>query len=298
MTTVFTKLLERHGVSYMVDQGHHHARPGWIQFDCPFCGTSSGKYHMGFREEGAYVNCWRCGRHDLLETLKVLTGLGYGDLKDDLVALRSRTARLPHLDAERLVGPELILPRGIGALRRPHREYLRSRGFNPRLLAKVWGVRGIGCEGGRLAWRVFIPIYQGGVMVSWTTRSIGRAEPRYISARGNQELVDHRSILFGEDMCRHAVIVVEGPFDVIRIGPGAAACLGTGISRDHLVKLSRYPVRVVCLDSEPVAQRKARELVNLLSVFPGDTYNVVLDAKDPAEASDREIRRLRKEFLE
>lgn len=275
---------------------HHHSREGWVQFDCPFCGRGSGKFHMGYRISGAYVNCWRCGRHDLYETLKELLDVSYPVLKEIIDDLRSRTSSVPRSESRTHRRRELLIPKEVGPMLRVHRDYLRARGFNPRKTARLWGLQGIGLAR-RLAWRIFIPIHSGGRLVSWTTRAIGKTKARYITCPAEYELIDHRTILFGEDYCRDSVVVVEGLFDAMRIGPGAVAALGTNISADQIMKLAKYPSRCICFDNEPQAQRKARRVAEQLSVFPGRTVVVCLDAKDAAEASEREIRQLRKEFL-
>ncbi len=295
----FEDFLQRHGIDHVGGDGHHHARSGWIQIDCPYCGAGSGQYHMGFNVRGAYLNCWRCGPHDLLDSLKMMTGLEYRDLKDDLDSFRALTSRLRRSDDPAMIHRELQLPKGRGALQPSHRRYLRDRGFDPRSAVKLWRLQGIGLTSpGNLSWRIFIPIYQESRLVSWTTRAISqKAKLRYITASAEGELVDHRTILFGEDFCRNTIIVTEGPFDAMRIGPGAVACLGTGISQEQVLKISQYPTRVICLDNEPIAQKKAKELANQLAVFPGDTHLVTLDANDAGSASAEEIEELRKEFL-
>ena len=94
------------------------------------------------------------------------------------------------------------------------------------------------------------------------------------------------------------MVVVEGPFDAMRIGPGAVAVMGTGWSRAQLLAISKFPVRAVVFDSEPEAQERARRLCHDLSVFEGKTSRIQLDAADPGSASKAEITRLRKYFLE
>jgi len=61
-----------------------------------------------------------------------------------------------------------------------------------------------------------------------------------------------------------------------------------------VLRLSRYPVRGVCFDSEPAAQRRAHELVDLLSAFEGETFNIQIDSKDPGCATDSEVATIRK----
>jgi hypothetical protein len=57
--------------------------------------------------------------------------------------------------------------------------------------------------------------------------------------------------------------------------------------------LIKYPVRVVCFDNDPEAKRRARRLVEQITPFPGETYYVELDSKDPDSATERELTKLR-----
>jgi hypothetical protein len=53
---------------------------------------------------------------------------------------------------------------------------------------------------------------------------------------------------------------------------------------------------VVCYDATPEGQEAARKLCDRLDVFPGETFNVRLGAKDAAEASEADVSRLRETF--
>jgi len=284
----FIDILSQHDIPYLTE-GHHHCRTGWIQFDCPYCGRDSKKYHMGYSLDQNYCNCWRCGHHSLVNTLMEITLLSYGECQNLLKDIRPERQ-----EKERVIG-QLKLPKNIGPLQTPHIQYLQSRGYVPKELEMMWGIKGIGVAA-NLAWRVFIPIHHFGEIVSWTTRSISKGPDttRYLSASPQEEAVSHKTLLYGEDYARHSIIVVEGPFDVWRIGPGAVATLGTGYKQSQLAKMIRYPVRAVCFDNERAAQQRAYNLVEQLSAFPGQTSNIVLDSKDAGEATEQEIRKLRK----
>jgi len=288
----FKDILQEYNIP-IAPAGHHHAREGWIQIDCPYCGRDSQGWHMGYSIEGNFVNCWRCGSHRLINTVMEITGLSYREVKKLLDDLETE-----HFEREKPLG-KLVLPTGIKDLHSAHKKYLYNRGFKWRKLVHVWKIFGIGIAP-RLSWRIFIPIHYHGEVVSWTTRSISNNPKtvRYISAGENEEAMPHKELLYGEDFARHAVIVVEGIFDVWRIGPGAVATFGSGYSQEQLERIAKYPTRAICFDSEPEAQKRARKLVNDLSVFPGETYNVILDMKDAAEESSKNIKRLRKEILE
>ena len=109
----------------------------------------------------------------------------------------------------------------------------------------------------------------------------------------------HKSVLYGADHARHAVVVCEGPIDCWAIGPGAVATLGTAYTQAQALALARYPVRAVCYDAEPDAQRRAARLCQTLAAFDGTTVNVVLETgKDAAAASKAEVAELRKRYLE
>lgn len=272
-------------------EGHHHCRPGWIQIDCPFCGLGTDGFHMGYNLHFNYVNCWRCGKHSVLETLVLLTGLSWVECKKLVGSLDSK----PIPKSERPTG-KLQIPKGIGPLLRAHKRYLRGRGFDTDELVRVWNLGGIGISS-QLRWRVFVPIYLREKMVSWTTRSLVDSGVRYLSAKPEQEAISHKSLLYGEQYCRHSIIVVEGPADVWTIGPGAVGTCGTGYSIKQVTRMAKYPVRAICFDNEPVAQQRARELCALLEGYPGETYNVTLDGNDANSSSQRDIRKLRKHFL-
>jgi DNA primase len=188
----------------------------------------------------------------------------------------------------------LVFSKGVGDLRKAHREYLRGRGFDVEALISLWRIQAIGIAS-RLQWRVFIPIFYHGEVVSWTTRSISdRVEMKYITARPTEEKMPSKSVLYGEDYAGHSVLIHEGPLDVWKVGPGALCTLGTSFSIAQVEKLSKYPRRVVCYDAEREAQQRARSLCDLLAPYDGETLNVLLDSKDPGSASDREIKRLRR----
>ena len=286
----FIEILQTLNIPYMTE-GNHHCRAGWIQLDCPFCGKGAGKYHMGYSIRGNFVSCWKCGGHSLVASIAEAADVPRkqaAKLLEDLVTEASN-----ELTPDKRRG-KLVLPKGLGPLLPRHVRYLRGRGFDPEQLEKLWKVQGIGLSS-KLSWRVFIPIIYRGETVSWTTRAVQRdAALRYVSASEEQEAIPHKTLLYGEDYVRHACCIVEGPIDAWRIGPGCVATCGTGYSRAQVLRMSRYLVRAICFDNEPVAQQRARKLANMLSVFPGETMICTLDAKDAAEASDKEIKLLRK----
>jgi hypothetical protein len=199
----------------------------------------------------------------------------------------------------------LRVPPQVGPLLPAHRKYLEFRGFDPDEIVETWGVGGIGNFAGNLSWRIYIPIHQGGKVVSWTTRSIADMPGwpsiatgslvRYRNAPDRDSAVSARDVLYGADKARHAVIVVEGQLDAWAIGPGAVAVGGLGASMSQLAQIGRFPLRVICLDNTSEGIDAGEEMARNLEPYAGETVLVQLETgKDAASASKAEIEELRR----
>lgn len=284
------QFLQERGIEYRKFPDHHHCTPDFIQFDCPRCSPNSGKFRLGWNIHHHYFVCWKCGKLPTQETWSSLSGL-FGRVLQQ--TLKSLDSRIPISTVSRPMG-NLELPAGLGPLKYAHRQYLLSRRLSPKQVEKIWNVKGIDHTNPQLAWRLFIPVIADDECVSWTTRAITDNTPkRYINARHDQEKYSLKNVLYGSDLCTNSIIVVEGPLDAWRIGPGAVATFGLAYTRPQLLQMAHFSNRIICLDSEPEAQKVAERLENDLLPFPGRTRRVVLDAKDPCSASDKEISKLR-----
>lgn len=281
-----TEVLDELGIPYRRAGEHHHIRGDWIGVDCPLCGPGSGSFKLGLK--GRAASCWNCGPQNQAWMLHLLSSNPYPKVLELLKATGSH-ARPPGIKPR----GKLVLPQGLLPLQPLHRNYLKSRGLDPDEMEQVWGFKGFALHP-QLAWRVFIPITLRGKTVSWTTRATGDHPLRYISAAADQEAVPRNEVLFGEDFVHHTVLVVEGPLDAVRIGPGAAATLGVKYSQAQLLCIARFPVRLICYDQEPAAQKQAARLCRELAAFPGVTRQVVLNSKDPGSCTGKELRELRR----
>lgn len=292
----FEEVLDELGIPHKGSGEHHHTTQGFIQIDCPWCSKGDGRFRMGIpKNRPTFARCWTCGMHKLLDSLIESTGLGYNAVK---TVLRGLTLLGEPEPVRGRRGP-LKRPPGVGPLLPIHKKYLISRGLNISTVENLYGLKGIGLEGGHLAWRIYIPVHHREVEVSWTTRSIDPKSPkRYWSASPEEESMPLKDLLWGEDLAGNSIAVVEGPFDAMRIGPGAVATCGVVVTPAQKAKITRYPLRVICMDNSPDAQRVALNLCSELQAHPGRTINVVLDAADPGEASNKEIELFRKEFLD
>ena len=271
---------------------HHHVSHRFTGIDCPLCSPASGKFKLGILNGTTFSTCWSCGSVNLGYALSQTTGFDLGYIWGLLKGID------PVAKPQRIRG-KLQLPEGLLDDFPPaHIDYIKGRGFDPEYLRRVWGVKAIGLAP-KLAWRLWLPIHFQGELVSWGTRAIGDVpnKLRYRNANPEQEAIPAKTLLHGEDYVRWSIIVVEGFFDSYKIGPGAVATMGTTYTTDQVARISKYPKRAICFDNSTIAQIRARALCDELSVFPGKTYLVELDAPDPGSASKKEIRQLRKRFL-
>lgn len=290
----FLELLKRYGVPTAAHGESPHVTEGWVGADCWLCSPRSGKFKLGHNlRSGAWI-CWTCGR--VGSPAQILAALAGISLAQALAELKG--VRLPAWVPSEAPTGFLRKPAGVlDELPPVHARYLHSRGFNAKSIRAIWGVGAIANQP-RLGWRLYIPIFDAsGREVSWTTRAIGRGK-RYHSASPGEESVHHKRLLYGEHLAGRSAVVVEGPTDAWRIGPGAVATLGVGYSRAQVLRLSRFASRTVCFDNSPEAQKRARALCAELAGFRGETTLIELSGEDPATSPAREIAEVRASFLD
>lgn len=275
-------------------EGHEHCRAGWVQLDCPWCTPGAHHWRLGISLSWLSCNCWACGHKSTIQAIALSCQRSYKEVEGLL-----GTVERPLTPAEIKPRGRLVLPAGLGPLLPAHKRYLSGRGFDPEELERLWNLKGLG-QTPALPWRLWIPLVYQGRVVSWTTRKISDKAGlrRYLTAAPGEEEISHKHLLGGEDYCRHAVVVCEGPLDAMAIGPGAVWTGGLAYTRQQLNRIAKYPVRVVCFDSEPEAQKRARQLCQDLHLYPGSTYRVELESdNDPASADRAEVAELRQRFL-
>lgn len=291
----FEEFLEDNGVECGTE-GNKHCHYGWINFDCPYCSPDTGYWRMGYNLERAYCYCWVCAYHRLDNVISKIRGTRHGTAGIiDHLDMPFPDAKQKHLNRKPFQRPSFV-----NAMGRIHRHYLLERGIDPKKASILWALRGIGANAPkRLAWRIYIPIYYEGMEISYTARSVAdncADADRYRTAEIDEETIPHKQVLFGEDLVTGSTIaVLEGPLDVVKVGPPCVATFGLGYSREQLLRIGRYPRRFICMDNQSHAQERARQMVDELSVFPGETFNVVLDSgKDPGDISKKELNQFRR----
>lgn len=172
---------------------------------------------------------------------------------------------------------------------RNHRNYLRSRHFRPDQLADTWDIEGTKYLSGEWNWRLVFPIYDSqGVAQAYCGRSIDPdIKPKYKMTNNADMRVDPCKLLYGIHLVQDTVIVVEGPTDVWRLGPGAVATLGIDWKPEQAHILAGIPRRIIMFDPDDKAQRQAAKLAERLSMFRGSTELISDIPCDPGNMSQR-----------
>jgi len=287
------ELLSDNGID-STSEGHNSAE-GWIQYKCPFCGDTSD--HLGYSLDGSAFNCWRCGKHGLKETLKELLNTTESKIDFLLSQYRSRPALVSKREKNKRP-TEIQLPSYSKKLTSLHRNYLWRREFDPDEIIKKYQVKGT-ANLGKYKFRIIIPIFHNGVLVSYIGRDItGKSKLRYKACTKENEVRPHKHCLYGlEHTMNDCVVIVEGITDMWRLGAGAVAQFGLIQSIEQLKLLKNFKRRFIFLDSGNNESKRAKELASALSIFKGENIIVDIDEGDPDSLSDKEAKDLMKTLV-
>lgn len=173
----------------------------------------------------------------------------WDDLFLDILKPKTKLGqRIKNYLYERNIGMEII--------RKYHLRYCDKR-----------AVRGKNNMGRRFHARIMIPVLQRGKLVYWQGRTIKKeVKDKYKNpTEGLDVKVGAKDTLFGLDAARGRaqVIVVEGIFDAIKIGPGALALLGKGLdeARMRMIKENGATSMIIFFDKD-VPQEERQEMLN------------------------------------
>lgn len=262
-------LFHQHNIEYW--ESGKNVADGNINVCCPWCDDKSN--HGGFTPDNRYI-CWRCGSHSAYKTIFKLTGQYHKFEKTNSIYTK------PKGEVKNI---EIVLP-GIN-LQPMHKKYLCKRGFNPDELELMYGLKGTLTTPESIKYRIVIPIYDiNKKLVGWQARTIGNQEPKYMNLKGQN--IKH--VLFAEYLLpdKKFVIVVEGPFDCMKLGIGAVSTLGAGYTQEQVLKLSNYENIFILFDNDSAGKEKAKKLNTELNILGCKAKTMeLIGVNDPGEYS-------------
>ena len=234
--------------------------------------------------------------HPITEVLHLVLGLPIPEVKRVLAKYRGRPffRKRSQIEPRVNINPFKLPPNF--PLKAPGRRYLASRGFSPTHVEGEWKISQTGpvssLDGISYNYRILIPIYWDGKMVSFQSRDItGKSDRKYIACPMRREEIHHKNIIYGkQDKLRRSngIIVVEGVTDVWRFGTSAAATFGTSFKMEQVLELAKLNDKFfIVFDNEPHAQEQAHKLMIKLKTL-GKTVYIKKVVGDPGEMTQTE----------
>ena len=292
--------LQEAGISY-TESGKNVSRD-WIGISCPYCGDQSN--HCGINVKSKVFSCFRCGTKGRITKL-------IGELENKTFSSVQQTIKKftkKEKYAHTQSGKEKIQSNGLVAsliseiseiLCKRDGDYLVSRGFEPRSLADNYGI--LSCKPtSEYCQRILIPYNVSGRTLTFSSRDTsGKSKLKYKHCPVSQSVAAPKELLFGIDHAtKDTCVVVEGCFDVFRVGFGAVALSGIQYTRKQVLVLSRFKRIFLLFDPETQAQESAVKLANDLSFCSASVEILKLDIDcDPGDMKEDDVKCLRKEIF-
>ena len=299
--------IERFALRYHIPtftSGFKQCSKGWIHLDCPYCSGNPGP-HLGWNISKGYFNCFRCGFHSVNDVVQTLCHVDYRGAKEIIKefggqSTENRRQVIQRPDIRPQVRAQASLPPGCAPVEEMHIAYLEKRKLDPDLIIPKYKLLGTGwMSSNGWGWRLVIPVYQDGVITTYTTRDItNKSEIRYKACPADWEAVNIKDTVYGLNFCKtDSVVIVEGAFDVFRLGDGAVCGWGIEWRDTQRILLERFHHRYVMFDGgEPGALKAAFKLAHALEAFGGENEVLELTQGDPSDFTQLTADRLMEEL--
>jgi DNA primase len=272
-----------------------HTTSGWIEIHCPFRDCSDPSYHMGIHIKSGVFHCWVCKRKGgaamlvstLLKTSFHNANKIINEFADSIIINPEEPPKPAYLKP----------PKGIGPPNDLVSAYLSSRNFNPPEIINKYHLM-YGLPHGDFHYRIIIPVIQNNEVVNYLGRDITGKQSRYKNYPNEKVVVPIKQCMYNIDnIYSDKIIIVEGVFDVWRLGDNAVATLGTGFTIPQIRTLMFKPIREVYIMYDKEADGHAEALAHLISPLVEKVEVVTLEkVKDPAELNHAESMEVKKKL--
>jgi len=276
---------------YYTDFGKN-VSDGWIGTSCPFCDDQSN--HLGINLRSKTISCFKCGVSGTI--IKYLTE----ELRSFNKAMEILGDAVPRelksfdeQERERAIKVELP-KKASNKITSYHAGYLESRKFDYKKLCDLYNLHFCGPIG-NWANRIIVPIIKNYRLVTFTSVDISdEANIRYKHLSREKSIIHTKEWLFGlEHTDGNSVIVTEGIFDMMRIGPGAVCSFGTKVTPQQKRLLSKFNVVKVLFDGDEDGRNSGEKLANDLALFCDVRLFDLPDKSDPDKLSEEDIKQIK-----
>lgn len=274
---------------------------GWIAIQCPFPNCNDKIKHGGFNLKSGGYKCLRCGANSSIDALSILLKLNKSDIKK--IIKKYYNSQNIYIKEPFKKNIQISFPEGTNQLQNSHINYLVGRNFDPFDIQEKWGPLYGTTNYGLYRFRLIVPIYINGDIISYQGRDItNKQKERYKACPKDNEIIHHKDILYGLDQSfDKSVVVVEGITDVWRLSHGSVSTFGTSFTHSQVrILTNNFDNIFILFDNEPLAKEKAQELAFEIK-FLNKTKNVYIEklsgVKDPGELSDSEAKYIMKQIF-
>lgn len=264
------KFLSDAGISFKT-KGENVPRDA-VNICCFYCGDSGKRYHLVINKHKPFSACWVCGKYvPTVELVKDILKCSWADARkivygdkhilfgyDDEIFDRPKRAKICRLP--KYVRPVLENVSKYDTIRENAKQYLFfKRNISVQRVEQFNLCYGYG---GEQAYRIVIPMYFGGQLMTYTGRDFtDRSGLRYKACETENCVLLPTEFLYGLDEFEgHKAIVVEGAFDRIVMGNGAMAASTNKLSPKQKSMLCNLDLEELVFVLDPDAFDKAEEL--------------------------------------
>lgn len=308
-----------------------NVKKGNININCPMCvdsGRGDTNFHMGINPKNGKYGCWRNQTHrggKLEKVVRLLAHCSYDEAhlivygvildRPESQSLSDFVKKLLNKSIEGkkevTTGPkELLFPnefidiKSTGVTKKFY-DYLENRGFNDvKKLIKNYSL--FCCLNGEYADRIIFPMFYGGELVTWSSRTIKDDWLRYKDLGVEKSVIHVKQLLYNYDELvdgGNKLFITEGLFDCIKLDyyfrNNRATCLSTksitDSQADQVRSLSKVFKKIVILTDND-AKSSATGISRLFCSLPNVSYKFLPKGfKDPGDFTEKEITDLERE---
>jgi len=305
------KYYESRGIEYHLPPEKNVTR-GWVNINCPFPECDDPSWHCGVDVRKEKFNCYICGNKGHVSKLikeiercsgkrawAIFKSFKGGDVGGEEFGSPPFSS-IPPL--RRTTLERFEWPRGIYFLKefsKKHIRYLVRRGYESNVLVRKYKLLATG-HVGDYNFRIIIPFFEDGKIITFTSRDITDEQGiRYLDCPIDLSVHHVNYTLYNIDSVRQGgcAVIVEGVFDVWRVGDGAVASSTTSLTNRQLELLQEKELKrcVVMFDAGKIELRKARKIADNLTSFIPDVKLIRLDRGDPDSSLRKvDVKRVRR----
>src|SRR3989304_10469046 len=278
-----------------------NVQAGWLNIQCIFCDDKSN--HLGIRLKDLKANCWKCGKHYIDQ---IIQGICKCTLKQAKTIEKSIDIDNRYIEIKKddIFKPNRVILPGSDIFPQAHLNYLKHRGFEPFQLIKKYNLKACHLDGEKYKFRIIIPIYKDSRLVSFTSRAIRDCSLPYLTAKSDESIITTKEIIFNFDSVKshRDAFLVEGPFDVLKMGDGSFCFLGIKITQQRILEIAKKNIKTLFIfyDNDPKTksgQKAAMKVSKLLRPIVQQLkilrFNTI---KDPGDLTLKQVKELKQEL--